>query len=287
MGLFQKKKKKALEPQYGLSPTHIQTINYRVYYFKPLEKILYFLLAFAVGATVGYLFYGGIGTDEYGNPSAITRITNIAIPAIVGLIAGKMFLPIRQKQIITKRKRQLSLQFRDMLDGIATSIGAGNNTMNAFYSVYDDLKIQYSEDAFILKELEIIISGMQSNFAIEELLEDFGVRSDNDDIKSFANVFRVCFRKGGNIKDVIRSTHAILSQKMEITEDIETIVSGSKLDQMIMIVMPIALVGIIKVMSPDFARNFVTGTGIIATTIAIALFIAAYYLGRKIMNIKV
>ena len=287
MGLFRKKKKKALEPQYGLSPTHIQTTNYRVYYFKPIEKILYFLLAFAVGAIVGYLFYGGIGTDEYGNSTTITKVADIAIPAITGLIAGKLYLPMRQKQIIEKRKKQLSLQFRDMLDGIATSIGAGNNTMNAFYSVYDDLKLQYNEDAFILKELEIIISGMQSNFAIEDLLNDFGVRSDNEDIKSFANVFKVCFRKGGNIKDVIRSTHAILSQKMEIMEDIETTVSGSKLDQMIMVFMPIALVGIIKVMSPDFAKNFVSGAGLIATTIAIVLFIAAYYLGKKIMSIKI
>lgn len=287
MGLFKKSKKKEREPQFGLSPTHIQTINYKVYYLKPLEKVLYFLLAFAVGAIVAYLFYGGIGQDEYGNPSTITHVLNILIPGAVGLIAGKFYLPMREKQIVNKRKKQLSQQFRDMLDGIATAIGAGSNTMNAFNSVYHDLKVQYDENAFIIQELEIILSGIQSNFAIEDLLEDFGKRSDNDDIKSFANVFKVCYRKGGNIKDVIRSTHAILSQKMAIEEDIETTVSGSKLDQLIMIFMPIALVGIIKVMSPDFAKNFVSGAGLIATTIAIVLFIAAYSIGKKIMSIKV
>ena len=30
----------------------------------------------------------------------------------------------------------------------------------------------------------------------------------------------------GNIKDVIRSTHEILTDKMEIAEDIETVVTG-------------------------------------------------------------
>lgn len=287
MGLFRKKEIKEKEQQYGLSPTQIRTTNYKVYYLTPIEKTLYFLLAFGVGATVGYLFYGGIGTDEYGNPTTITHILNIAIPAITGFIAGRLFLPIREKQIVEKRKKQLARQFRDMLDGIATAIGAGSNTMNAFTSVYDDLKLQYDDSAFILTELEIIISGMHSNFALEDLLEDFGKRSGNDDIMSFANVFKICFRKGGNIKETIRSTHEILSRKMEIVEDIETTVSGSKLDQMIMVVMPIALVGIIKVMSPDFANNFVSGSGLIATTIAIILFVASYYLGKKIMDIKI
>ncbi len=287
MGLFKKKEKKELEPQYYLSPTHIEALNYKVYYMGKVEKILYFLAAFVVGAAVGYLFYGGIGKDAYGNATTTTHILNILIPFIVGVIAGKMFLPMRTKQILKKRRKQLSIQFRDMLDGITTSLGAGNNVMNSFHAVYDDLKIQYEEDAFILKELEILLSGIQSNFNIEDMLEDFGQRSGIDDIASFANVFKVCYRKGGNIQEVIQSTHGILSQKMEIKEEIETTIAGNKMDQMIMIILPIALVGIIKVMSPEFAANFVTATGLVATTIAVGLFIAAYYIGKIIMDIKV
>jgi len=286
MGLF-KKEKKELEPQYYLSPTHIETLNYKVYYMSKKEKIIYFLLAFAVGAVVGYLFYGGIGKDEFGNSTTITYVLNILIPTVVGLIAGKFFLPMRTEQIVNKRRKQLNVQFRDMLDGITTSLGAGNNVMNSFNSVYNDLKVQYSEDAFILKELEVVLSGIQSNFNMEDLLEDFGNRSGIDDITSFANVFKICYRKGGNIQDVIQSTHAILSKKMEIKEDIETTVSGSKMDQMIMIVMPILLIGMIKVMSPEFAANFVTASGLIATTIAIGMFVASYFVGKAIMDIKV
>ena len=148
------------------------------------------------------------------------------------------------------------------------------------------MKIQYEEDAFILKELEVILSGMNNNIDIEVLLEDFGKRSGNEDIQSFANVFRVCYRKGGNIKQTIRATYQILGDKMEIKEEIETIVTSAKSDQNIMIMMPIALIGIIKVMSPEFAENFVSFSGIVATTIAIILFVAAFFVGRKITDIK-
>lgn len=193
----EKKEKKEPEPQYYISATNIPTYNYKVYHMKPLEKILYFLLAFAVGAAVGYLFYGGIGKDEFGEPTALTWGLNIAISCAAGLFAGIKFLPIRTEQIRKQRSRKLNVQFRDMLEAFNTSLGAGKNVVDSFHSVYEDLKIQYDEGAFILKELEIILSGMANNVDVEDLLLDFGVRSGNDDIYSFANVFKICYRHFG------------------------------------------------------------------------------------------
>lgn len=282
-----KKKEKIIEPEYYLSATNIPTLNYKVYRMKPLEKILYFLIAFVAGAAVGYLFYGGIGVDEFGEPTKLTWVLNITIPTIVGSVAGYFFVPMRVEAIIEKRSKELNGQFRDMLDSLTTSLGAGKNVNDSFVSVYEDLKVQYDADAYILKELEVVISGIHNNIAIEDVLEDFGRRSNNDDILSFANVFKISYRKGGNIKDIIRNTHSILSDKMEISEDIETLVTSNKMEQNIMVVMPIALIGIIKMMSPEFAANFVTTTGIISTTVSIVIFVAAYFIGKAVLNIKI
>lgn len=181
----------------------------------------------------------------------------------------------------------LKSQFRDMLEAFNSSLGAGKNVVDSFSSVYSDLNLQYEEDAFILKELEIILSGINNNIDIEDLLLDFGERSGIDDIKSFANVFKISYRKGGNIKETIRITHEILSDKMAIEEDIETIVTANKLEQKIMIVMPIGLIAMIKMMSAEFAANFVTPSGLIATTIAIIMFVISYFVGKAILDIKV
>lgn len=287
MALFKKKKEtQPPEPQWFTSVTNLPTYNYKVYYMSKLEKILYFLLAFAIGAVVGYLFYGGLGRDEFGQRTTLSWILDISIPGIVGLVAGRIFVPTRTKQIRDKNARNLNSQFRDFLEAFNTSIGAGKNVVDSFHAVYDDMRIQYEEDAFIVKELEVILSGMANNFAVEDLMEDLGNRSGNDDIVSFANVFRISYRKGGNLKDTINTTHSILSDKMEIKEEIETMVSASKMEQTVMIFMPVGLIGIMKSMSPDFASNFATPAGIASTTIAIGLFIVSYFVGRKILNIK-
>ena len=74
---------------------------------------------------------------------------------------------------------------------------------------------------------------------------------------------------------------------MAIAEDIETVVTGSKSEQYLMLVMPVVLIGMIKVGSPDFAANFVTPSGLAATTIALVLFVGSYFLGRIVLDIKV
>ena len=286
MGIFVKKEKQEKEPQYYTSATNMQTYNYKVYYMSVFEKVLYFILAFVVGAAVGYLFYGGIGKDEFGDPTTLTYVLNTIACVSVGLIAGYLFIPVRTKQIIAKKQKKLNAQFRDFLEAFNTSLGAGKNVVDSFQSVYKDLQVQYEGDAFILKELEIILSGIANNISIENILVDFGERSGNEDIASFANVFKISYRKGGNIKETLKNTHAILTDKMEAREEIETVVTSAKTEQNIMIVMPIALIGLIKVVSPDFSANFTTFTGVISTTIAIVMFVAAYFIGKKILDIK-
>lgn len=281
------KEKKVREPQYYYSATNMQTLNYKVYYMSAAEKILYFLIGFAAGAIVGYLFYGGLAKDIYGDPTTTTHVLNLLISGAAGIAAGRTFIPIRTDMILKARTKKLKSQFRDMLEAFNTSLGAGKNVTDSFHAVYDDLKVQYEEDAYILKELEIILSCMDNNVDLEVPLTDFGLRSGVDDIASFANVFKICYHKGGNIKDTIRNTHEILSDKMEIAEEIETIVSGARSEQYLMLIMPILLIGMIKMMSADFAANFATPAGIIATTVGIAMFVSAYLVGRAVLNIKV
>ena len=69
--------------------------------------------------------------------------------------------------------------------------------------------------------------------------------------------------------------------------DIETIVTSSKNEENVMTVLPIALIALIKLMSPEFSANFVTPVGIISTTIAIVMFVIARKVGQKVLDIKI
>ena len=279
-------KKKEKEPAYYMSATQMKVSNYRVYKMSFWEQLVYSILVFGIGAVAGYLFYGRLATDEYGSPTTMTYILNIVICVGVGVVALKLAMPVITNSLKEKRQKNFKLQSRDMLDSLATSLNSGKNVMDSFQSVAQDLQIQYDADADILHELNVILTGTYNNIPIESLIEDFGKRSEVEDIESFANVFEICYRQGGNLKDVINNTHLILNEKMEIEDEIRTMAANNSLQQKIMIVIPVFLVAIIKLMSPEFAANFATPAGIIATTIAIVLFVIAYFVGKKVLDIK-
>ena len=207
--------------------------------------------------------------------------------ALVGFAAGRIFVPIRKEQIILNRKKKLRTQFIDLLDSLATSISSGKNVPNAFIAAREDLLVQYQPDAYIVQEVDNIISGIQNNIDVSSMLINFGERSGIQDIRTFGRVFETAYSKGANLKDVVRNSHMILSNKCEIEVEIETKVASNKNEQNIMIIMPVILILMIKMAGADFAANFTTPTGILCTTIAVITFVVAYFIGRKILKIEV
>jgi len=282
-----KKQKKELEPEYLYSATNQPVLNYKVYYLKKGEKLLWSIVAFIIGAAVAYLFYGGIGKDAYGDPTIATYICNTVIMILVGMIAVKIFLPIRKDQILKKRKKDLHEQFITLLDSLSASLASGQNVPSAFMTAKNDLLVQYPENSYIVREVNQIIDGFANNVPIEYMLADFGQRSNIKDISDFGKVFETVYRKGGNIKDTVRKTHEILSTKAQLEMEIETKVTSNKNEQNIMMIMPILIIGMIKMMGGDFADNFTTPSGLMFTTIAIGMFVLAYYIGRKILDIDI
>ena len=265
------------EPQYYRSKTNIQTLNYKVYYMTKKEMILYTLLGFVVGGLAGYAFFGGQFKDEFGVATKLTLIVDILLFVVFGTLAARFYLPIRK----------LTLQFRDMLEALTTSLNAGKNVTDAFKSSYEDLGNQYESGAMIMNELEVINTGLINGITLEELLKDFADRSGIDDIADFTNVFEICYRKGGNIKEVIRNTYDVISDKITVREDIITMYAGTKIELNMMLVLPLAMIIVMKLTSTDFANNYASVTGLVSDIVGIAIVIVAYLMAKKIVDIKI
>ncbi|MCR5122709.1 MAG: type II secretion system F family protein [Ruminococcus sp.] len=283
----EKKPKKEKEPEYLTSMLNTRVLNYRVYYMNGKEKVLYTVLAFLAGAALGYLFYGGLGSDENGSPRPITFILDVVICTILGLAAVKFFLPVRAEQLNVKRLNSLRRQFMDLLDSLAASVASGNNAVKAFEAALDDLTMQYGEDANIVDELKLILHGQQNAIDIDVLLTDFGKRSGIREIESFAQVFALSYRRGGDFGKIIRDSYEILYSKLNIEMEIATKTAATRNELNIMMCAPVLLMILVKATGGDFAANFRTVMGVIAVTVGLVITGVAYYVGRRITEIEV
>lgn len=279
------KKNQQVEPQYITSVLNNQMLNYKVYYMSFREKLIYFLLTFIAGGVVGLIFYGGLFKSE-GEATTATVISNLVVFCLIGLIAAKFFVPAIRTNLKNKRDKKLRKQFMNLLENLSVSLAAGNTLNDSFVNSKTDMLNQYSERDMIIIELSEIISGMENGHTLEEMMTAFGQRAENEDIENFSNVISNCYRMGGNFKDVIRKTRDIISDKIAIEEEIETKLASNKLQHNAMCLMPIALVGMLKLSSASFAANLSSFLGVIITTIAIAIFVASYFWGQKIIDIE-
>ncbi|WP_278898983.1 type II secretion system F family protein [Roseburia hominis] len=279
------KKEKKKEEQYINSPLNNPMLNYDVYIPGKGERIGVSLLFFLIGGCVGMVFYGNLFMRD-GMATTATYISNVIFFVVVGAFAVHFAFPVYIKNCLEKRKNKLKLQFRDMLESLTASFSSGSNVQNAFQAAYEDLNMQYEKKDYIVVEMQEILNGIAQNINIEDMMRSFGDRSGNEDIKSFADVFEVCYRKGGDMKVIIHRTHNIISEKMAVADEIETKLTSNKMQHSVMSIMPIAVVMLLRVTNEAFAANFATPMGVFVNTIAIGIFVGAYKYGLKIVDIK-
>ena len=272
------KKEKVVIPQYLNSPLNNPMPNYKVYVMSTAEKILVLLASFVAGGIVGLIFYANLFMQD-GVPTTATHISNAVVFTVVGAAACKLLFPMYTKSRLEKRNSILKKQFRSMLDALSSSFSTGSNVQNAFISALSDLKMQYGEKEYIVQEMEEIINASRQNI-------NFAERSGIEDILSFADVFEICYRKGGDMNFVIQRTHSVMSDKMAVADEIETKLTSNKMQHNVMSLMPIGLVAMLRFTNDSFAANFATLGGVAANTVAIGIFIGAYIYGNKIVDIK-
>lgn len=279
------KRKDKREPRYYISPLNSKMLNYSVYYMSKSEKLVYLLATFVIGGLVGLVFYGGLFKVD-GEATTATYISSTIIFCLIGGILAKLFMPAIVNNLKRKRDGKLQKQFMDLLESLSASLSAGNTVTDAFANAYKDMQVQYSEKDMIIVELAEISHGIDNGLTLEKMIADFGVRSCNEDIQNFSNVISNCYRLGGNFNDVVRRTRDIISDKIAISGEIDTKLASNKLQHNAMCIMPIALVAMLKVSSSSFADNLASFTGVLVTTIAVAIFVASYFWGRKIIDIR-
>ncbi|MFA1819789.1 type II secretion system F family protein [Virgibacillus oceani] len=247
-------------------------IDYATYDLTFSEKVKYSLIAGIVLFGIAFLFY-----DSF-------------IVSIIAACFGLIYPKIKKKDLKEKRKDHLSLQFKEAISALSSSLAAGQSIENAFREALKDLKLLYPDDGtHIIKEFNLINRRIENGETVERAIDDFAKRSDVEDIKNFSNVFITCKRTGGDLVNVIKQTSDIITDKIEIQQDIKVLVSQKKFESKIMAVAPIGIILFLRTSSPDFVEPlFEFGTaGPVIMTVALSFIVLSLFISQKLMDISV
>ena len=244
--------------------------DYRRYRFGLRDWMEFLIRILIKGLVIGYLFY-----DSF-------KMCVICIPFF---IMDYRDMKMNRQKV---QSRELTLQFKSMMEALVTSLTAGYSLERAFSDARRDLSFVYDKDAYIFRELDEIIAGLKVNIPIEKLLSDFGERSGVEDIENFANVVSAAKKSGGNLVRIIEKTVRSISDKISVEEEMETMITAKKLEEKIMMVMPYGILFYLRISNGGFLDVlYHNAFGVVMMTVFLAGIYMANLWASKIMDIPV
>ena len=216
----------------------------------------------------------------------------ILYKSLWGLLLGIVIFPVYRRNYrrgkAAKRKRELLLQFKDGMQSVSVALLSGYSIENAWQEAEKELREMHGVEAYMTEEMRQMNSGIKMNQPVEQLLYQFAMRTGCEDIVGFAEVFRFAKRAGGNFGRVIQNTVHRIAERQEVEREIETVLSGKKMEQRIMNVVPVLLLAYLNLTSEEFlAPLYENFFGACVMTLAFVAYVGAFMLAQKMVAIRI
>ena len=259
------------EQEEEISPRQVRAIDYTSNPCLLPDYLINFIIGAIVGSVILFAFY------------------KIPLLSMVGaLIAGiaNIFMGIQRAK--RKRLRNLRVQFYDLLEAMNVSLRAGNQLLKSLMSARKDLELIYSENSDIIIELDLILNQFRNNVPMSEGFNDFAQRCGLEDVESFASIYSTIEGKAERADEIVRETQQIISEKMRIEMEIETLMTAAKSEAMIMLFLAVFILLVIGYAGAGFMDSlYQPGVGRLVATGGLTVFIISYFLMRKFSDIEV
>ena len=244
-------------------------MNYREYHFKPAEYMKYFICCVFVILALSYLFYG---KAEYG-----IFLSPVAV----------LMMHIIRNHLKNKRDMKLRQEFASFIRALTDSLRTGFSVENGFKECEKELELLYGKNSLLNRELKKMNRRIDLNENIESVVEEFALRTDVEDIRLFSQVFSVANKTGGRVNRMMKMVSDSINDRLIVSKEIEVSVYEKKLEQIIMIMVPPAIILYLKATSQELVELlYFTFAGKAVMTISLAVYILSVCLAYYIISEK-
>ncbi|MCC3381870.1 type II secretion system F family protein [Paenibacillus farraposensis] len=243
---------------------------YTVYTLSTIQKSMCVILSGVLFAIIGYLFY-----HQW----------------IISLLcaAGALAMPRYFRQFLLQRRRSvLSIQFKQALYSLSSSLSAGRSVENAFREAVEDLRLLSPDgDHDLIFEFGIITACLEIGQPVEDALQDLARRAQIEDITNFSDVFAACKRTGGDLVEVVRRASNVIGEKLEIQQEISVMIAQKRFESRVMFAAPFLFVLFMTMTAGDYMMPLYSGTGMILSTFCLLVLGGCLVWINSIMKIEV
>jgi tight adherence protein B len=228
--------------------------------------------------------------------------TFMIISAVIAVIAGGLPLALGMKPLfclglavglgfglprfvlnsaIARRQKKFTSHFADAMDIIVRGVRTG-------LPLNDCLKIIAHESPDPLgAEFRRVVEGESVGIPIEVCLEQMYERMPISEVNFFSTVLNIQKTTGGNLGESLSNLAKVLRGRKLLREKIKALSAEAKMSAIIIGILPIAVGGLVTVISPDYMKElYTTPTGHRNLMIGAGMMVLGTLMMRKMINFK-
>jgi tight adherence protein B len=209
-----------------------------------------------------------------------------------GILSGLPLYPVYRRlyrqEKIRAREGRMTGEFKELLLLLSTYMQTGYSLENAFVHAEQELDQMQQGNSLLKAGIHELNQKVTVNVPVEQAFLALADEMDMEEGYEFGEMLLFAKRLGGNYNRNIQKTAAKIEDKISIYQEIETMTAEKSLEMKIMMLMPVFIIGYIRITSGEFISGlYHNALGISAMTGCLCLYLFMVLLGQKIIQIRV
>lgn len=234
------------------------------------EKVLYGLEGAGIATLAAFLCFRSV----------------LVLLAAPPFIAG--FLHFKEDQKKHKIYLAQQTEFKNLMANLYSTTAAGGTLEKALRDALQEMRHSGGRYPVLMPQMERVIVELDRNIPMDTVLDHFGKRCGDPEIQHFVQVLKAAASSGGSLADIIRRTSEMAALRAEMNMEIETMLAGRKAELKVMLAVPAGILLYMNLGSPEYMMVlYQAAAGRVIMCMALALYLAAFVIGRRILNVHV
>ena len=192
------------------------------------------------------------------------------------------FMPAMEKRREKKRRIALRNQFGEVAQSLSGLLLAGYSAENAMVKALEQQREMGREKSELFPVLEAMCRQLTLGVPLERLWEEYGTQCGVEEINEFSRAFSLARRTGASLPGILNRVTVQLGISIQTENQIDTLLSGKRLEQRIMLLMPAAILLFVSLTSPDMLSvMYETWQGRGLMSVFLAIYVGAFCLALK------
>jgi len=196
-----------------------------------------------------------------------------ALAAAIGMYLVLSFLRGR-------RQSKFSQQLGDTLQRLAGSLRAGYGLLQAIDALGEEVPEPTSS------EFRRLVIETRLGRDLATSLRAMAERIDTEDFYWVEQAIEIHREVGGNLAEVLDNVAATIRERDQVMRQVKTLTAEGRLSAYILMAMPIALIGAMQLINPDYISMLTSGIGLLMSGVGVVMLILGALWFRKLCQLE-